>query len=34
MPVVSQLFSDGVERPALVLVHGLDSANLSESFSW
>lgn len=26
MPVVSHLFSDGVERPALVLVHGLGSA--------
>jgi pimeloyl-ACP methyl ester carboxylesterase len=26
VPVVSHLFSDGVERPALVLVHGLGSA--------
>ena len=26
MPIASKLFSDGVDRPALVLVHGLGSA--------
>lgn len=26
MPIASKLFSDGFDRPALVLVHGLGSA--------
>ena len=26
MPIVSKLYSDGIDRPALVLVHGLGSA--------